>query len=283
MRSLFGRRLWGLAGGALVLLLVAGATRAPGALAYPRTLLAAVLAPVERATTDLYRVGAGLTRGVTSLWSLQRQNAALRAELQRDQYALTRQADLQTQLQNLEGVAKLQTTAQQRGEGSGIPVRVIARSPGGWFDAVVVNRGSADGVSAGMVAITVGGLVGIVERGLTRHTATVRLETNPNFGVGIAVRGGTGVEGVATGRVGATTLLATFFSPTANVHVGDALVTSGLATPGVAGGFPAGLPVGRVVAVRTGAFGLERQAVVAPAARLASLQDMLLLPAATPG
>jgi rod shape-determining protein MreC len=249
----------------------------------PSTLLATVLAPVERGTADLWRAGAGLTQGIGSLWSLQRQNAELRAALRRDQYELTQQADLQTQLRNLEGVAKLQSTSQAHGQGSGIPVRVIARTPSGWFDTVVINRGSAEGVQAGMVAITVGGLVGVVEQGVARHSATVRLETNPNFGVGIAVSGGAGVQGVATGRIGATTLVATFFSPTADVHVGDSLVTSGLATPGVGGGFPAGLPVGRVIAVRTGSFGLERQAVVATSARLASLQDMLLLPVANPG
>lgn len=283
MHSLFGRRLWGLAGGAVALMILAGATRAPGALVRPSALLATALTPVERGTADLWRAGAGLTGRIASLWSLQRQNAQLRAELQHAQYELTRQADLQTQLQNLEGVVKLQGSVQTGGAGTGIPVRVIARSPGGWFDAVVINRGSADGVRAGMVAITVSGLVGAVERGVTAHSASVRLETNPDFGVGVRVRGGSGVEGVATGRVGSSTLLATFFSPTANVQAGDLLVTSGLGTPGVAGGFPAGLPVGRVIRVTSGGFGLERQAIVAPVAQLASLEDMLLLPAASPG
>ena len=283
MRSLFGRRLWGLVGGAVALLILAGATRTPGALVRPTAWLATLLTPVERGTADVWRTSAGLTRSLASLWSLQRQNAQLRAALRRDQYELTQQADLQTQVRNLEGVVKLQGTVQARGEGVGIPVRVLARSPGGWFDSVVINEGGADGVQAGMVAITVSGLVGVVERGVTAHSATVRLETNPDLGVGVRISGGPGVEGVASGRVGSTTLLATFFSPTANVRAGDQLVTSGLVTPGVAGGYPEGLPVGRVMRVTSGGFGLERQAIVAPAAQLASLEDMLLLPAANPG
>ena len=283
MRSLLGRRLWAMAGGTVVLVILAGATAKPGGLARPAAALEAAIGPVERATTAIWQAGTVLTQGVTGLWTLDAQNARLRAEVRQYRSALTRQAALQAQVQQLTGMVQLQGAARQAGLGTGIPALVIARSPSGWFQSVVIDRGSANGVQAGMVALTGSGLVGVVEPGVGRTTAQVMLLTNPDFGVGVSVDQNAGIEGVASGQLGTTALTATFFSPTADVQVGDTLVTSGLTTPGVGGGFPAGLPVGRVVEVTSGDSGLARQAVVQPVAQLQSLRDILLLPAASSG
>ncbi len=277
---MFGRGLWVLALCAATLLVLAGATPRPGALRGPSVVLQTVLAPVERATAAVWRQVAGAVHGVVSLWSLRADNARLRAEVAQLQYQLTRQAALQAQVQQLSTLLHLGKFAAQQGLGPGVPAQVIARSPSGWLDALVVDQGTRAGVTAGMVAVTTTGLVGRVEPGVGPTTSRVMLLTNPDFGVGIQVQRASSLEqGVAVGRVGTSELVATFFSPKANVQPGDLLVTSGLATPGVGESFPAGLPVGTVVRVSSGDFGLARQAEVEPTANLQSVSAVLLLPA----
>lgn len=271
-----GRRVLALGAVAAVLLALAGATvAAPRLLAGPAGELGAGLAPVEELVTAVGNGVAGVWQNLAGLWSLRAQNARDRAEIAALQRKLLQYNEVLAQNNQLEGLLHLQQSAAGGGA-QGIPAVVIGRSPDAWFDYLTVDQGSADGVQAGMVAVTTQGLVGRVEPGVTRHSARIVLLTDPSFDVGIIVqRASSRQEGYAQGQLGGQALVATFFSPTADVRPGDLLVTSGLG-----GNFPAGIAVGTVSAVSTGGSGLVRKASVTPAASLQSLEDVLLLPAA---
>lgn len=278
--TLFGRRVWGLVGAAAALLILTAATGRPGLLATPSAWLNEAVAPVEVAVTD----GVGLLqngwRFLSGFWYLRRENAALTAEVLRLEQQTAGAAAARAENQHLTALLQLQGSAAAEGLGHGIAAQVVARGADGWWNSLVIGKGSAAGVRAGMVAVTPqGDLVGNVESGVGPTSARVRLLTNPDFGVGIAVlRASSSGEGVAVGQIGNPLLTATFFATQPNVHPGDVIVTSGLNMPGAPDAFPAGLTVGTVRAVAPGGLGLTRQAVVVPAADLDAVADVLLLP-----
>lgn len=272
--STLGRRLLTLAAiiGALALLM--GATARIGAFALPSAFLGAGVAPVEVVATRVTNGVGWLVQGVFGLWSLRAENAALRSANAALRAEVLQDAEMRAENANINALDHLQTAVAAAGGQRGIAANVIGRSADSWFDALVVDKGSRAGVTAGMIAVTPDGLVGRVMPGVSAFASRVMLLTNPAFGVGVMVqRQDSREEGVAQGELGSPDLTATFFSATANVQAGDELVTSGLG-----GEFPRGLAVGAVSRVMEGDFSLVRQADIVPAAHLQSVEDVLLLP-----
>ncbi len=241
----------------------------------PAAALGSAVAPAAGVFSGAYQGASGLARRVGGLWSLQAQNHKLRRQVAQLRQQLLLQGQLRAENTRLRALVHLQEASSTLGLGRGIAAAVIGRSPDAWFRWVTVDKGTAAGVRAGMIAMTPGGLIGRVESGVGPAAARILLVTDPSFGVGVLdQRHGSGAEGVAVGRLGSHNLRATFFSPTAKVKVGDTLVTSGLN-----GGYPAGLPLGVVTRVFQGDVGLVRQATVHPSAHLEALADVLLLSA----
>lgn len=139
-----------------------------------------------------------------------------------------------------------------------VAASVVGESPNSWWETLVIDRGSAEGVAPGDPVLTPSGLLGRVSS-VTTHASVVMLITNGESGIGVkdAV---SGARGVALGQAGPQRLIVQFFSPTAVVHTGDRIVTSTLG-----GGMPAGFPVGTVRRVIDTATGLI-EAQVTPAA-----------------
>ena len=280
--TLFGRRFWTLLVIALGLLACSGVTARTGLLSQPTALLNTAIAPVEWMVTACTRTVGGFFANIGSLWSLHAQNAQLKSEVQQLQAEVAQDAELRAENAHLSALVGLQTADNEAGYGVGVAARVIGRSADAWYNSVVIDRGSRSGIRSGMVAVTSDGLVGRVDTGVGPTTSRVMLLTNPDFGVGVLVQRSRDA-GVALGRLGSYTLTVTFFSPTPDVRPGDLLVTSGLASANINGDFPKGLPVGVVRSVQGGGFGLTREAVVEPVARVDALEELLLLPASGQG
>lgn len=138
---------------------------------------------------------------------------------------------------------------------------------------LVLDAGRRDGVQLGQAVIDAGGLMGQVIA-VTPMQSTVLLLTDPDHAVPVTVAR-SGVRLIAYGRGDHLELRDIPLS--AGVQVGDEVVTSGLG-----GRFPAGFPVGRVVALEpddTHAFLVGR---LAPAAQFDRGRDVLLLRPGTP-
>lgn len=139
-----------------------------------------------------------------------------------------------------------------------VAASVVGESPSSWWETLILDRGSLSGVAAGDPVLTPSGLLGRVTT-VTHGASVVMLLTNGQSGVGVkdAV---SGARGVALGQSGPQKLVVQFFSPTAVVKTGDAIVTSTLG-----GGMQAGLPVGTVTRVVDTSTGLI-EATIRPAA-----------------
>jgi len=135
---------------------------------------------------------------------------------------------------------------------------------------LVLDSGSTGGVRMGQSVIDAGGLVGQVIEVRPVH-AVVLVLTDPSHAVPVAVaRSGVRLVAHGDGRTNALRLPGIPLS--ADVQVGDRLVTSGLG-----GRFPAGFPVGEILAIAPDDSGAFLVGEVRPAAQLDRGRDVLLL------
>ena len=135
---------------------------------------------------------------------------------------------------------------------------------------LVLDAGARDGVVVGQSVIDAGGLVGQIIS-VQAATATVLLLTDPDHAVPVMVaRSGVRLLTYGTGRSGRLALANVPLS--ADVRVGDVVLTSGLG-----GRFPAGFPVGTIMALRPDDSHAFLVGDVRPAARLDRGRDVLLL------
>jgi rod shape-determining protein MreC len=267
-----GRRFW--AAVAVVVVLVAAEALTGGSPRGVRALRGLMLEAIALSAVE------GAVRSadasVAELVALRAENLKLQAEVTTLGQERTALQELEQENARLRALLDLKASlaALLPYPAGSVAARVIARSPTTWWSSVLLDKGSADGVKPGMIAMAPSGLVGRVSS-VTAHTATVTLLTNPDSAVGGMVeRAGSRDAGVAFGVAGRTDLEMEFFDAQADVQAGDTIVTSGLG-----GVFPKGLPVGQVTSVAPPRYGQVRTARVAPAVDLANLEELLLVQA----
>ena len=135
---------------------------------------------------------------------------------------------------------------------------------------LVLDAGSRDGVSVGQVVIDAGGVLGQIIAVTPMHS-TVLLLTDPDHALPVAVVRN-GVRLVAYGTGSSDRLSLASIPLSSDVKVGDLVVTSGLGQR-----FPAGFPIGRIVALRPDDSRAFLIGDVKPAAQLDRGRDVLLL------
>ncbi len=146
---------------------------------------------------------------------------------------------------------------------------LIAIGSGGWCSYFTVDRGSADGVRVGDVAVAHDGVVGQVYA-LAAHTARVLPLTDPASGIAVRVERSRDT-GVLKG-LGDWQCEVRYLEPDADLRPGDQVVTSGTGDI-----FPKGLPVGMVTDVRADAYTPGKVAAVQPAVELRKVEEVLIL------
>lgn len=159
-----------------------------------------------------------------------------------------------------------------------IVARVIGRNPDNWHQRLVLDVGSERGVKLNGVAVMRGGLIGKVVA-VSPNTSNVALVTDPGSAVSV-INTRTRSAGVMQGQGDAWPALRYMEQPE-KWKMGDRLITSGFG-----GTFPKGLPVGKIVRLKTesGAPGAPVQALLFPELRVASaveldkLEEIMLLP-----
>jgi rod shape-determining protein MreC len=142
-----------------------------------------------------------------------------------------RLAQLETENQRLRGLLQLQTLSPAR-----LSAPVISRVPGGWWQQLLLGKGSLEGVKVGQAVLAPGGLIGLVSS-VTPTTATVTLLTDPSSRVGVWVarnRHHALLSGLGTNRP-----VVRFLEKDPQVQPGDVVFTSPASTL-----VPPNLPVG---------------------------------------
>lgn len=150
-----------------------------------------------------------------------------------------------------------------------VAARVIARSLEAWSSSVIIDKGKNNGVRIGMAVINLQGLVGrVVEN--TDNSSKVLLINDPSQGISSIVQRSR-QEGLVNGTLGSN-LIMRYLPDDAQITEGDIIVTSELSQF-----YPKGLLIGRVTNIGSDFSGLNRFAVVKPAAQLASIEEVLVV------
>ena len=213
-----------------------------------------------------------VTQGIDSIWSryiallhVHDENLNLRREtamLQEEASRLRERAAASDRLRELLNLKEeLPYTT--------IAARVIARDPTNWYRSIVINKGQDDGIGVEMGVMTPSGAVGRVVK-VQRQLAIVLLIIDRNNAItGLVQR--TRDEGIVEGTEKGWAWIK-YLPLLSNVKVGDIVVTSGLA-----GGFPRGLPIGRITRIERREAELFLSAEIQPDTDFGRLEEVLVI------
>jgi len=203
---------------------------------------------------------------ITERSDLADENQQLRQELMLTQARLNRLANLQEQNQRLKDLLDVQKRLNL-----GVQVaRLMDIDLDPFRHRIVLNVGRAEGVKEKQAVLDTQGVMGQVLE-VMEHTSIAILVTDPAHSLPVSVER-TGLRTIAYGSGAIDQLILPHIPVSADIQVGDKLMTSGMG-----GRFPAGFPVGEVQAVQNDESGMFIKAQVKPASALDRSAEVLLL------
>lgn len=146
---------------------------------------------------------------------------------------------------------------------------VIGEDVTPWFRTLTIDRGAADGIHEGMPVLAADGVVGQTIK-VTDHASRVLLLTDHASGIAAMIQRSR-ARGVVKGR-GDNLCSLEFAMRGEDVQVGDQVISSG-----IGGIFPKGLPIGEVVMVRKGEYGIFQTITVRPHVSISHLEEVLVM------
>jgi rod shape-determining protein MreC len=229
-------------------------------------LLLGATAPLQRLLVAGIDGAAGAWERYVSLRRVERENRALRGDVQALRGEVGGMAEARQENERLRRLLNY----PDLGTGPRVVARVVGISPDANRLTVRIDRGDADGVRRNMPVVTADGVVGQVLRA-TGSGADVLLLVDPNSRLGVRVqrtRARAGAAGTGDDRL----LRLDYLLRAEDLEEGDAVVTSG--TDGV---YPPGLMVGRATRVQRQGSGMFLEAMLLPAVDFSRLEEVLVL------
>lgn len=227
-------------------------------------VITTVTAWAQLAATTVTRVTLDGVNAIVSAPQLAHDNAALR-----DENARLR-AENRTLTETLARVpAAVSLERAQAAEPAGIAADVIGFDPENALHVITIDRGAKDHVQTDDGVVTGDGVVGRVTE-VDPLSAKVLLINDPTSRLTAQIQQGRWWA-IAVGTL--TRVKLRFISQDAKLHVGERVVT------GEGRSFRAGLTIGRISALEPmNAGALDQSAIVEPAANLAALTRVLVIP-----
>ena len=223
-----------------------------------------VFAEVQRAASSA--IG-GMQTSWTDYVALQQvrtDNEQLQKEIAQIRVGLQQERALAQRSRTLEQLLDLRTQAVEL---TTVAANVIAGGASPDFRTITVDKGTADGLRPDMAVIAPAGVVGRIITPSTR-AAKVQLLIDRNAAAGALVERSR-AQGVAEGSGGDLRL--NYVSGTADVQVGDTVVTSG-----IDGIYPKGFVIGQIQSVQRGPGGFDT-IVLRPAVDFSSIEAVLVV------
>lgn len=203
--------------------------------------------------------------------TLRQRNAELEAEVAQLQQQVVA---LQEQQAEASILAALLKYAREQPESSYLATKVIGRDISPFLRSIWINSGSDQGLSRGMPVATDRGLVGRVIE-VRASISRVQLITDPEAAVNVLFQQSR-TDGVLAAQLNGE-LWVDLIDQNAEIAQGELVLTSGLG-----GGFPADIPIGRVLNVRKRDYELFQQAVIQPSVDFDNLDIVLVITNFTP-
>jgi rod shape-determining protein MreC len=226
-----------------------------GPLDKAREISSAIVEPIQRGFTTVFRPVGNFFSSIGELGSLRADNTRLEATLE----------DIQNEIQEAKTIAdeneRLRETLELDESWASmerVTAEVIQRVPSNFKWIVTIDKGADVGIRPDMAVITVKGLAGKVIR-VFEDSATVLLLIDPTGAASAKIDGAGFIASVEGHGVGEP-LSMEFVDPEAEVNVGDQVVTSSYN----GGIYPPNIPIGVVIRVNANTAALQQDIDVAP-------------------
>ena len=223
-----------------------------------------VFAEVQRGATSAVSGVQDSWQNYFALQQVRQENEALRTQLAQLQIQMQQERALAQQSRTLQDLLELrkqtplETTA----------AAVIGGAPSAEFRTMTIDKGSAAGLKPDMAVISPAGVVGRIITPSAR-AAKVQLLIDRNAAAGAVIERSR-AQGVVVG-MGTDRLRMDYVSGTADIKVGDRVVSSG-----IDGIYPKGFAIGQIESIQRGA-GEYNGIVVRPAVDFSALDTVLVV------
>jgi rod shape-determining protein MreC len=223
---------------------------------------------IEGVATGVGSIGTA----ITEIDRIRVENEALRAENERLQTENRAAAEARRENDALTSLLQL----RQGLDFKTLPTVVIARESSEARRAVVIDRGSDDGVAVGQVIVAAGGsLAGRVVDVGPDFARVVLISDSSSTVIGQLL--GSGSTGKVVGQLGGA-LVMTDVDSTVAVNIGDEVFTAGIElSGGIRSPYPKGLLLGRVIDVKRDPNEVVQTVYLEPAAPLDQLEFLLVI------
>lgn len=228
--------------------------------------VAVVLYPLQRAAALPGEVTAGVVEYFASKTALSTENEKLKRRLVELGSAAQSLATTQQENDRLKALLDIRS----RFGGQAIAVEVLYTGRDVFTQRLFVDKGREAGVAPGSAVVDADGVVGQVTR-VYPYMAEVTLITDKDHVIPVKIER-SGVRAVMAGTGAGQAPQLRFMSPSADVRVGDVLVTSGLD-----GTYPPGLAVGRISTLERDTGQMFANITVAPVAGVDRSEQLLVL------
>lgn len=227
-------------------------------------LLQDALYPIERAWQAGFSGVVRILDKYVALTGAEQENQLLRSQLAGLQ---TRIMDYEEQVLENDRLRRLLGFAE-RSEKKLIAAEVIGHNNLSQFQSIRITRGAKDGVRPGMPVVAADGVVGKVIR-TGAHFSDVQLLVDADFHIDVLLQR-TRVRGVLSGAGRGSSSLQ--LHKRVEIRIGDTLITSG-----IVGGFPKGLPVGRVMRITYETENVAQSITVEPWVDHRRLEEVMVI------
>jgi rod shape-determining protein MreC len=226
-----------------------------GPLDKAREISSAVVEPIQRGFTKVFRPVGDFFSSIGELGSLRSENTRLSAELEGIQTEIDEAETLAEENARLREYFDLDESWASMEK---VTAEVINRVPSNYKWIVEIDKGFDDGIRPDMAVITADGLAGKVTQ-VTDNSATVLLLIDPTGAASAKIEGAGFTASIAGHGVGEPLSLE-LVDPEIDVEEGDEVLTSSYN----GGIYPPNIPIGRVTFVNANTAALEQDIDVEP-------------------
>ncbi|MBI4388178.1 MAG: rod shape-determining protein MreC [Candidatus Omnitrophica bacterium] len=237
----------------------------PGTVRFGRDMVFSLFQPFLQATHQTVSWFSDQKNSLFEMFQLRENNQKLLEQVQILKQELVVFKEMKTENERLKRLLDF----KQASEWKTVSAQVIARDLSHWSYYVMINKGSSDGIQSEMPVASGEGLVGKVVS-VAPHSARVILLIDSDSRVSALLQETRDV-GLVEG-MGESFLKMTYLDLTAQVQVGQTVISSGLG-----GVYPKGIPIGKVIQIGEEKDKLSLYAMVQPFSSFSKLEEVLCL------
>ncbi|MDQ7188045.1 rod shape-determining protein MreC [Lactococcus lactis] len=216
---------------------------------------------------------------LSNLMDTYQQNQSLKTQLAKSKDDDNKLSGLESENKELKKALKLQETLTDY---QTVAANVITREPSSWNDTLVIDSGSKDGLTTGMIVMANGGVVGRVTQVNKNSSKVALLSSSKGIDNKIPVRiesDGSPIYGILSSYDSQQeAYVVKNIDSQGKFKNGDSVFTSGLGTnSGSQGGTPSGLLIGKVIGEKQDSDGLGKMVYIKPETNLYDIRFVFVV------